>query len=54
MKELLPKETVCICERQFNDDDIVVRGSKKQFGIGAVPSENLPKKVKEIEVCKLA
>ena len=52
-KKLLPKETVCICERQLIDDDIVVRRSKKQFGIGAVPSENVPQKVKEIKVCKL-
>ena len=53
IKGLLHKETACICERHFNDNDIVVRGSKKQLKIGAIPSQTLPKKVKEIKVCKL-
>ena len=52
IKELLHKETACICESHFNDDDMIVNKAKKQLKLGAIPSRNLPRNVKEIKVCK--
>ena len=50
INEMLHKQTAFICEKHFDNDDLKVRKSCKTLKVGAMPTKNLPKKKKIVEV----
>ncbi|CAK8679236.1 unnamed protein product [Clavelina lepadiformis] len=49
IQELYSKDQVKICEDHFVEEDIIMKGTRKELRIGAIPTLKLPKKSVEVK-----